>query len=108
MSLAGARLLARWCPAERRREPDQAALVWNGRKRGPILPPHQDGERESPLRPKAGGLSTDAGAQADWLVVAVKSLLSRWGVKRRGQVIRDMFIRSTGLRSGRSRVSELK
>src|SRR5664280_2571924 len=70
MSLAGARLLARWCPAERRREPDQAALVWNGRKRGPILPPHQDGERESPLRPKAGGLSTDAGAQADWLVLS--------------------------------------
>src|SRR5664280_2787307 len=63
MSLAGARLLARWWPAKRRREPDQAALVWNGRKRGPILPPHQDGERESPLRPKAGGLSTDRVAQ---------------------------------------------
>ena len=65
MSLAGARLLARWCPAWRQRESGQAAFAWNGRKRGPILPPRQGGERECPLRPKPGGLSTDAGAQAD-------------------------------------------
>ena len=36
MSLAGARLLARWCPAWRRREPDQAAFAWNVRRRVPI------------------------------------------------------------------------
>jgi hypothetical protein len=34
MSLAGARLLARWCPAWRRREPDQAAFAWNVRCAG--------------------------------------------------------------------------
>lgn len=36
MSLAGARLLARWCPAWRRRESDQAAFAWNVRRRAPI------------------------------------------------------------------------
>jgi len=36
MSLAGARLLARWCPAWRRREPGQAAFAWNVRRRVPI------------------------------------------------------------------------
>ena len=36
ISLAGARLLARWCPAWRRREPDQAAFAWNVRRRAPI------------------------------------------------------------------------
>jgi hypothetical protein len=79
MSLAGARLLARCCPAWRQREPGQAAFAWNGRKRGPILLPGQGGERARPLRLKPGGLSTDAGAQADWLVVAVKFLLAWWG-----------------------------
>jgi hypothetical protein len=38
MSLAGARLLARWCPACRQREPDQAAFARNGRRRAPICP----------------------------------------------------------------------
>src|SRR5664280_1624999 len=46
----------------------------------------------------AGGLARSSGEVP---AVAV-------GVKRRGQVIRGMFVRSTGLRSGRSRVSELK
>jgi hypothetical protein len=36
MSLAGARLLARWCPAWKRRESDQAAFTWNVRRRTPI------------------------------------------------------------------------
>jgi len=44
-SLAGARLLARWCPAYRRREPGQAAFVRNGRERAPTLSPRQ-GRRE--------------------------------------------------------------
>src|SRR6266567_3644458 len=38
MSLAGARLLVRWCPAWKRREPDQAAFAWNVRRRAPIPP----------------------------------------------------------------------
>src|SRR5674536_319895 len=46
----------------------------------------------------AGGLARSSGEVP---AVAV-------GVERRGQVIRGMFVRSTGLRSGRSRVSELK
>jgi hypothetical protein len=37
MSLAGARLLARWRPACRRRESDPLALVENAGRRGPIL-----------------------------------------------------------------------
>jgi|SRR3982074_3420171 len=65
MSLAGARLLARWCPAWRQREPGQAAFAWNGRERDPKLPPGQGGKRERPLRLKPGGLSTVAGTQAD-------------------------------------------
>ncbi len=36
MSLAGARLLARRCPAWKRRESDQAAFAWNVRRRAPI------------------------------------------------------------------------
>jgi hypothetical protein len=46
LNLAGARLLARWCPAYRRRESGQAAFVWNGRERAPILLPWRGGERE--------------------------------------------------------------
>src|SRR5664279_1934422 len=46
----------------------------------------------------AGGLARSSGEVP---AVAV-------GVERRGQVIRGMFVRSTGLRSGRSRVSGLK
>jgi hypothetical protein len=52
ISLAGARLLARWCPACRRREPGQAAFVWNGRERAPILSPGWGGERECLKRTK--------------------------------------------------------
>src|SRR5262245_52941011 len=38
----------------------------------------------------------------------MKLVLDTVGVERRGQVIRGLFVRSTGPRSGRSRVSELK
>src|SRR6266511_2022184 len=96
MSLAGARLLARWCPASRQREPDQAAFAWNGRERDPKLPPSRGGERERPLRLKPGGLSTVAGTQADWVIVATKLLLDAVGGERTGQVIRRAFARSTG------------
>lgn len=37
MSLAGARLLARWCPACRWRESDPLAPAQNAGRRGPIL-----------------------------------------------------------------------
>jgi hypothetical protein len=38
MSLTGARLLVRWCPAWKRRESDQAAFAWNVRRRAPTRP----------------------------------------------------------------------
>jgi hypothetical protein len=63
MSLAGARLLARWCPAWRRREPDQAAFAWNVRRRAPILPPFVDGERELPERTKPRGVEYRCGVR---------------------------------------------
>ena len=46
------------------------------------------------------GLSTDAGALADWLVLAVKRLLGTVGVEPRGQVICGSFVRSTGVAPG--------
>jgi len=64
MSLAGARLLARWCPACRRREPGQAAFVWNGRERVLILSPGSGGERECPARLKPGGIEYRRGARS--------------------------------------------
>jgi hypothetical protein len=51
-SLAGARLLARWCPACRRGESDQAAFAWNVRRRAPTLLPLVGGERECSKRLK--------------------------------------------------------
>jgi len=52
-SLAGARLLARRCPACRRDESDQAAFAWNVRRRAPTLPSFiSGGERECSKRLK--------------------------------------------------------
>src|ERR1700738_4261730 len=47
---------------------------------------------------RAGGLARSSGEVPAGVV----------GMERRGQVIRGMFVRSTGRCSGRSRVSELK
>jgi hypothetical protein len=59
MSLAGARLLARRCPAYRRSEPGLRLSCGNGRRRTRILPTlwvtcadMGVGERERPKRPK--------------------------------------------------------
>jgi hypothetical protein len=43
------------------------------------------------------------GAPADWLVVVGKLLLDTVGVERRGQVIRGLFVRSTGFLREESR-----
>jgi hypothetical protein len=61
MSLADTRLLARWCPAWRRREPGLrlSCGTWESAPRyGRAL---KGGERENPERLKRKGLSTDAG-----------------------------------------------
>ena len=63
MSLAGARLLARWCPAWRRREPDQAAFAWNVRRRAPIPLSSGDGDREFPGRLKPQGIEYRRGVR---------------------------------------------
>jgi hypothetical protein len=63
MSLAGARLLARWCPAWRRREPDQAAFAWNVRRRAPIPLSSGDGDRECPGRLKPWGIEYRRGVR---------------------------------------------
>lgn len=94
-SLAGARLLASRCPACRRREPGQAAFVWNGRGRAPTLSPRvwvargsvsSGGNRE--------GLSTVAGCAVGLARSSDEAPVM--GVERRGQVIRGVFVRSTG------------
>jgi hypothetical protein len=61
MSLAGARLLARWCPAWRRREPGLrlSCGTWESAPRYCL--PGKGGEREIPKRLKREGLSTVAG-----------------------------------------------
>ena len=61
MSLADTRLLARWCPAWRRREPDLrlSCGTWESAPRYCL--PGKGGEREIPKRLKREGLSTVAG-----------------------------------------------
>ena len=73
MSLAGARLLARWCPACRRRESGLRLLhgTWEG------VPRHGrpvDGERERPKAETGGTEYRRGGALADRLVVVGKLL----------------------------------
>ena len=61
MTLAGARLLARGCPALRQREPGQAAFAWNGRKRGPILLPGSGRREGASLTAETGGIEYRGG-----------------------------------------------
>ena len=62
MSLAETRLLARWCPAWRRREPGLrlSCGTWESAPRYCL--PGEGGERETPKRLKREGLSTDPGS----------------------------------------------
>jgi len=57
MSLAGARLLARWCPACRRREPDLRLLhgTWEGGRRYCPLVSKRYGRRKGARRPAETG-----------------------------------------------------
>lgn len=61
MSLAGARLLARWCPAWRRREPGLRLSCGTWESASRYCLPGEGGERETPKRLKREGLSTDPG-----------------------------------------------
>src|SRR5215203_7149097 len=107
MSLAGARLLARWCPALRRREPDQAAFAWNVRRRAPIvLSDLWVGRGSVPGGGNREGLSTDAGCAGG--LARSSDEASVMEVERRGQVIRGLFVRSTGDHPGGVAVGELK
>jgi hypothetical protein len=78
MSLAGARLLARWCPAWRRREPGLRLLhgTWEGGRRHgcPCSVVGEVARGSAPGGRNREALSTVAGPLADRLVVAVKSL----------------------------------
>lgn len=104
MSLAGARWLARRCPAWRRREPDLRLLrgTWEGwcryrpssrrlRRRGAArgsAPGGGNREASSTDAARAGGL---ARSSAEALVI---------GVERRGRLIGDLFARTTGSAPG--------
>jgi hypothetical protein len=95
MSLAGARLLARWCPAWKRREPDQAAFTWNVRRRAPIPLSYPGMARGSvPAGRNRKGLSTVAGRAGG--LARSSDEVPVMGTERRGQVIRGLFARSTG------------
>ena len=92
MSLAGARLLARRCPAWRRREPGQAAFVWNGRKRGPILPPWVGWREGESLTAETGGIEYRCGCAGGLTRSSGEVSAGAVGMERRGQVIRGMFV----------------
>ncbi len=89
MSLAGARLLARWCPVWRRREPGLRLVhgTWEGRRRhcrpgGAVAgSPSSGGNREalSTVAVSAGG-SARSSDEAPVM-----------GVERRGRLIDGMF-----------------
>ncbi len=101
-SLAGARVLARRCPAWRRREAGLRPLhgTWEGVPR--YASPGRWGRGSGPSSVTCEGLSTDAaGTPADRFVVAVNLLLGAVGVERRGRVIRGFVRWSTGV-PGRS------
>ncbi|CAG6393572.1 hypothetical protein SCOCK_210012 [Actinacidiphila cocklensis] len=63
MSLAGARVLARWCPAQRWRDLDLplSCGTWDGVSRHSPSPEKELGERGFPKRLKREGVSTVAG-----------------------------------------------
>jgi len=75
MSLAGARLLARRCPACRRREPGLLLPCGTGEGVSGYFLPGQAGEREYPKRPAAArDWVPSPDALADRLVVVTRLL----------------------------------
>src|ERR1022692_802836 len=73
MSLAGARLLARRCPACRRREPGLRLPCGTGEGVCGYIWPDQAGDREQPRRPGAArARAPSPDALADRLVVVMK------------------------------------
>ena len=101
MSLAGARWLARRCPAYRRREPDLLLLhgTWEGGCRYcPSVLNGAVGERESVVRRKPETLSTDAVPAGGPARSSGEALVM--GVERRGRLIGELFARATGIVPG--------
>src|SRR5258708_9043933 len=84
MSLADTRLLARWCPAQRWREPDLrlSCGTWEGASRySPASVGRAGGSSSSVL--SARGRGPSRGAQADRFVVAVRLPLDAGGARRK-------------------------
>src|SRR5215208_6360663 len=94
MSLAGARLLARWCPAWRRRESGLRRLhgTWEGVPRH-CRPVGWGGERER-LEAETEGLSTVAWRAGGPARSSGEAPVM--GVERRGRLIDELFARATG------------
>jgi hypothetical protein len=87
MSLAGACLLARRCPAFRRREPGLLLLRGTGEGvPGYALACFRPGDRERPGRPKREGLSTVAGLAGGPARSSGDARVMR--AERRGRVVR--------------------
>jgi hypothetical protein len=92
MSLADTRLLARWCPAWRWREPGLLLLhgTWEGRFRYG----QAGGQRETPKRLHRKGLSTDAEHAGGPARSSDEAPVM--GVERRGRIARGSRMGSTG------------
>jgi hypothetical protein len=104
MSLAGARLLARWCPAWRWRESGLRLL--HGTWEGGCRYCHPCAGRRGAVRGSALGggnreaLSTDAARAGGPARSSDEALVI--GVERRGRLIDDLFARTTGSSPGGS------
>ncbi len=92
------RLLARWCPACRRREPGLRLPCGTGEG----VPGHalfvRAGERERSKRRHRKGLSTVAGRAGGPVRSSEEGLVM--GPERRGRVVRGWSVRSTGCSPG--------
>src|SRR5260370_920625 len=81
MSLAGARLLARWRPAWQRRGPDQAAFTWHGRG----LEEGSEEQAVQDLEPEAlGELLPASGARGGNTEIAWRGHQNSGGARRGG------------------------
>lgn len=92
------RLLARWCPACRRREPGLRLPCGTGEGASGYALLVRVGERECPKRRYRKGSSTDAGCAGG--PVRSSGEGSVMGLERRGRVVRGWSVRSTGCSLG--------
>ena len=92
------RLLARRCPACRRREPGLPLPYGTGEGVPGYAPLARAGERERPKRRPRKGLSTVAGPAGGPARSSGEAPVM--GAERRGRVVRGWFVRSTGSSPG--------